>query len=138
MHFRCGYCSSINSSVCCQYVPLLLLLLVQQLLVLVLQLLLLLLVLLLLVLEHYITATRFFGHSFIANMYQFVFYTDDIIYSDCAPYTAGILHVMWCAQWLLRRNSPSKINWTECPFSTYIVVVFFPHEIRMGCARPRY
>ena len=40
---------------------------------------------------------------------------------------------MRCAQWQLRRNSPSKINWTYCPFSTYIVVGFFPHKLRKGC-----
>ena len=56
-------------------------------------------------LGHYITATRIFFHTFIANMYQVVFYTDVVIqtiYSDCAPHAAGILHLMRCAQWQLR------------------------------------
>ena len=33
-------------------------------------------------LEHYIIATRDFGHTFIANMYQFVFYTDVVIQTN--------------------------------------------------------
>ena len=59
------------------------------------------------------------------------------IYSDCAPYAAGILHLMRCAQWQLRRNSISKINWTNCPFSTYIIVVgIFQHKLSKGCTPP--
>ena len=91
-------------------------------------------------LEHYITATRVFWSHLLLTCTSLsstlMYLSRQTIYSDCAPYAAGILHLMRCAQWQLRQSSPSTINWTNCPFSTYIVVGFFAHKLRKGCTPP--